>query len=57
VIPVGGDYTASTVHIVSAGETLSSIARRYNTTIWDIVVTNNLQDSNYIYVGQRLVIP
>jgi LysM repeat protein len=57
VIPVGGDYTAPTVHIVSAGETLSSIARRYNTTIWAIVVRNNLQDSNYIDVGQKLIIP
>lgn len=57
VLPLGGDYTAPSVHIVSAGETLSSIARRYNTTIWAIVVRNNLQNANYIYAGQRLIIP
>ncbi len=57
VIPAGGDYTPPQVHVVAAGETLSAIAVRYNTTIWAIVVQNNLPNANYIYAGQRLVIP
>jgi len=57
VIPVGGDWTAPRTHIVLAGETLSSIARQYGTTVWAIVVHNNLANANLIYAGQRLVIP
>lgn len=57
VIPVGGDYTAPRVHIVADGETLSAIAVKYNTTIWAIVVQNNLPNANYIFAGQRLLIP
>jgi LysM repeat protein len=45
------------VHIVRWGENLTSIARRYGTTIQAIVVANRLANSNRIYAGQRLVIP
>ena len=45
------------VHIVRWGENLTSIARRYGTTIQAIVVANRLVNSNRIYAGQRLVIP
>ena len=57
VIPGGGEYTAPRTHTVSYGETLSSIARQYGTTVWAIVVRNNLANPNFIYVGQTLVIP
>jgi LysM repeat protein len=43
------------VHIVNRGETLYSIANRYNITTEDIIDWNRLED-NSIYVGQELVI-
>ena len=45
------------IHIVQRGETLYSIARRYNTTYWTIAIANHLSNPNVIYAGQRLVIP
>lgn len=45
------------LHVVQWGETLIMIARYYGTTVESIVQANNLRDANYIYVGQRLVIP
>ena len=44
-------------HVVRAGETLYSIARRYGSTYWAIAMANHLVNPNVIYVGQRLVIP
>jgi LysM repeat protein len=45
-------------HIVAAGDTLSAIATRYNTTVQAIIAANNLASSNTILnIGQRLVIP
>jgi len=46
-----------TVHVVSRGDTLYSVARRYSATVNAIVQANSLRSSNWIYVGQRLVIP
>ncbi len=44
------------VHVVQAGDTLYSIARRYTTTVAEIMQANGL--ANYtIHVGQSLVIP
>lgn len=45
------------VHIVQWGETLNLIARRYGTTYTAIASANNLSNPNFVYVGQRLVIP
>lgn len=45
------------VHIVARGETLFSIARRYNASMPAIVARNNLANPRNIFVGQRLVIP
>jgi LysM repeat protein len=44
-------------HVVQAGETLYSIASRYGVTVEAIMAANDLTNANYIYVGQRLVIP
>lgn len=41
------------VHVVQAGDTLSSLARRYGTTVAALRVANGLT-SDLIYVGQRL---
>jgi LysM repeat protein len=45
------------VHVVQWGDTLYSVARRYGTTVAAIVQANNLANSNWIYAGQRLIIP
>jgi len=57
VMGAGLAEAADPVHVVSRGDTLYSVARRYGTTVNAIVQANSLRNSNWIYVGQRLVIP
>jgi LysM repeat protein len=45
------------VHIVRQGETLKSIASMYGTTVEAIAQANGIVNENYIWVGQRLIIP
>ena len=45
------------VHIVRQGETLRSIASMYGVTWEAIAAANGIVNENYIWVGQRLVIP
>ncbi len=49
--------TDPVVHVVRWGESLFLIARRYGTTTNAIVSANNLRNPNFVYAGQRLVIP
>jgi LysM repeat protein len=49
--------TRPRVHIVQDGETLTSIAKRYETTIDSIVALNGLKDANHIYAHQHLKVP
>ena len=44
-------------HKVKSGENLTVIAKKYNTTIDEIVKRNGLKDKNFILVGQVLDIP
>lgn len=46
-----------TRHVISRGEILHSIARRYGTTVQAIVQANAIANPNRIYVGQVLIIP
>lgn len=57
MIGVGLVEGADPVYVVRRGDTLYSVARRYGTTVNAIVQANGLRNSNWIYVGQRLVIP
>ena len=43
-------------HIVRAGDTLASIARKYGTTVAVIAEANGIVDSGEIYVGARLLL-
>ena len=45
------------VHVVQRGETLSSIARRYDIPISVLAARNGIDNSDYIFVGQRVVVP
>jgi LysM repeat protein len=49
--------TDTVIHIVSWGETVSSIAARYGVTIEAIVARNHLAEVDRIYAGQQLIIP
>jgi LysM repeat protein len=49
--------TANTTYLVQPGDTLYSIALKFNTTIQAIQQANNLNDPNALTVGQRLIIP
>jgi lipoprotein-anchoring transpeptidase ErfK/SrfK len=48
---------AQQVHVVRRGETLSAIAARYGTSIGAIAQANGIRNTNYIWAGQRLIIP
>lgn len=49
--------TSGIFHVVKAGETLATIARRFGTTQSALVSANGLSSPDRIAVGQRLVIP
>ena len=44
------------VHIVTAGETLRSIAEAYDKTLDELALLNNINVTDIIYVGQEIVI-
>ena len=50
-------YTSKESHIVSKGETLYSISRKYNVDQYSLVKINNITKNNIIYIGQKLIIP
>ncbi|MBR11813.1 MAG: hypothetical protein CL442_01515 [Acidimicrobiaceae bacterium] len=41
---------------VQAGDSLSKIAKRHDTTVEDIMARNAIEDANLLFVGQELVI-
>jgi LysM repeat protein len=45
------------VHIVQRGENLTTIARRYGTSVSAFMQANGLTNRNFVWVGQRLKIP
>jgi len=51
-LPPSGVY-----YTVQWGDTLYSIARRFGTSVWAIVVANNIPNPSLIYRGQVLFIP
>lgn len=56
VLKIKGEIKAQKTYTVKAGDTLSSIAKRYNTTYQEIARKNNIKNPNYIRVGQVLKI-
>lgn len=50
------DQNQPKYHIVEAGNTLFSIAKKYNVTLYSLRDANNLKDDNLI-VGSKLIIP
>lgn len=46
-----------TIYVVSEGETLWKLAKKYNTTVNELIKINGLDESNSIECGQKLIIP
>ncbi|CAG0937646.1 Anti-sigma-I factor RsgI3 [Thermoflexales bacterium] len=55
--PVPPKPPCGTYYTIQWGDTLSSIAGRYGTTVWAIMSANNILNPNYIYSGMILYIP
>ncbi len=49
--------TSEQVYVVQPGDTMLVIATRYDVTVDDILQANSLNDPNFVFEGQRLVIP
>ena len=56
LLMVSGSF-ADTTYVVKTGDTLSQIARSFNTSVTAIAVANGISNPNLIYAGQVLVIP
>jgi LysM repeat protein len=54
-----GDTPAGmpTVYVVQRGDTLSAIARKFNTSLAALVAANQIANPSLIRVGQKLIIP
>lgn len=44
-------------HYVTEGETLWKVSQKYDVSLEDIVIKNNLDINNHITVGQKIIIP
>lgn len=53
---INGGLNNGQVYTVKSGDTLSSIAAKYNTTYTHLANINNITNPNLIYVGQRIKI-
>lgn len=56
-VPGIGGGPKRTSHTVRAGETLSSIASRYGSSVAAIARANDIDNPNFIFAGQHLSIP
>ena len=54
VLPV---HAEEGVHVVRAGDTLSTIAQAYGVSARELAAHNGVANQNVIFTGQRLVIP
>ncbi|MFZ5822295.1 MAG: LysM peptidoglycan-binding domain-containing protein [Chloroflexota bacterium] len=57
ISPVDAQTTGGPVYIVQPGDTLSSIAARFNISLTDLMDANGISDPNLLSAGQELVIP
>ncbi len=55
--PQGNEKPPQAIHEVASGETLSSIADQYDTSVESILAANKLSSPDLIYKGQELIVP
>lgn len=55
--PAPSQENTEEVYTVKSGDTLSAIARKYNTTYQKLAAYNGIANPNLIYVGQKIKIP
>lgn len=53
----GTPGTPAGVYVVASGDSLAKIARKFNTTIQELLKLNNLKDPNALSIGQQLKVP
>lgn len=53
---LNNNVSHETIYIVKKGDTLSAIAKKYNTTYQKIAKDNNIKNPNLIYPNQKLII-
>ncbi|MCM1049195.1 MAG: LysM peptidoglycan-binding domain-containing protein [Clostridiales bacterium] len=57
VVPVTPDAANNAIYTVIKGDTLSKIAKKYNTTIAELLKFNSIKNPNRISIGQKIVVP
>ncbi len=45
------------IHIVQKGDTLYSIARRYNITVKELCLANGISENKILNIGQKIILP
>ena len=45
------------IYTIQKGDTLSELAKRFNTSVDSLVKANNIKDPNKIYAGHTLTVP
>lgn len=56
-MPTPAPIATSFIHVVEAGENLASIASKYGVSVEAIIEANGLRSAEWIFIGQRLIIP
>lgn len=50
------EYSSMIIYIVQNGDTLWNIAKKYNTTVADLMLVNDLENPDIIYPGEKILI-
>ena len=45
------------IYVVQKNDTIWNLAKKYNTTMEDIIKINNIENPDIIYPGEKLIIP
>lgn len=61
IVEEGGEFPQSkasiTIYVVGKGDTLWDLAKKYNTTVNNLIKINKIEEPEHIECGQKLIIP